>query len=137
MIKLRDFKKEDSNDLGNLLMQLSDIKIGVDVEELESDPNFVGIIAEDDGKIIGFGSISFFQSLIKKKTGVIEDVVVDESCRGKGVGRKITQELIKRAQESGAKLITLTSNPARIPAHKLYESEGFQKRDTGFYVKYL
>jgi ribosomal protein S18 acetylase RimI-like enzyme len=62
-------------------------------------------------------------------------VIVDEKYRGKGLGRKILQELERQSRENNAKLITLTSNPARVPAHRLYESEGFEKRDTGFYQK--
>ncbi|MFN3491174.1 MAG: GNAT family N-acetyltransferase, partial [Anaerolineales bacterium] len=64
---------------------------------------------------------------------IIEDVIVDESARGKGVGEKLMRKAIKMAQERGAKNISLTSNPQRVAANHLYIKLGFQKRETNAY----
>ncbi|MDA3815400.1 MAG: hypothetical protein PF549_03460 [Patescibacteria group bacterium] len=71
MIKLRNFGKKDKASLENLLKQLLSDSIELEVEKLAKDPNFIGIIAEDNGKVVGFGSLSFFNSIVKKRTGVI------------------------------------------------------------------
>jgi ribosomal protein S18 acetylase RimI-like enzyme len=65
--------------------------------------------------------------------GTTEDVVVDESFRGKGIARKLMNELIKKAQELGMKQIDLTSNPARESANKFYLSLNFNLRQTNCY----
>ena len=63
----------------------------------------------------------------------IEDVVVDESRRGLGLGRLITEEAIRLARTQGVATIDLTSRSSRKAAHALYESVGFVVRDTNVY----
>jgi len=68
-----------------------------------------------------------------RKTGIIEDVVVDKNYRGKGIGRKLTEMLIKEAKKRKADCVELTSNPKRAEANAMYESMGFEKRETNCY----
>lgn len=64
----------------------------------------------------------------------IEDVVVDSSCRGQGVGTLLLTEAIQRAKdEFHARTIDLTSRPERTSANRLYQRLGFQLRDTNVY----
>ncbi|MFC1756580.1 GNAT family N-acetyltransferase [Patescibacteria group bacterium] len=81
--------------------------------------------------IVGMGSIYFKETLIRK-TGVIEDVVVDENHRGKGLGKRIVQALIDEAKRRKAYCIDLISESGRIPARAMYEKAGFRKR-YGYY----
>jgi ribosomal protein S18 acetylase RimI-like enzyme len=63
----------------------------------------------------------------------IEDVVVDGSARGKGIGESLTWACIERAREAGASHVSLTSNPNRVQANHLYQKMGFQLRHTNVY----
>ena len=63
----------------------------------------------------------------------IEDVVVDESARGQGIGAALTQEAIRLAQAVGARTVDLTSRPSREAANRLYERLGFERRETNAY----
>ena len=63
----------------------------------------------------------------------IEDVVVSENARGKGVGKLLAAEAIKLAEKYGAKTVDLTSRPSREAANNLYISAGFQQRETNVY----
>ena len=63
----------------------------------------------------------------------IEDVVVDESVRGQGVGEALNRAAIKRAKQEGAESVNLTSNPARRAANLLYQKIGFVRRETNIY----
>ena len=63
----------------------------------------------------------------------IEDVVVDESARGAGVGRALNLAAMERAAAEGARSVDLTSSPAREAANELYLSLGFEQRDTNVY----
>ena len=63
----------------------------------------------------------------------IEDVVVDESARGKGVGSALNVAAIERAQRVGARTVDLTSRPSREAANRLYQRLGFKPRDTNVY----
>jgi len=63
----------------------------------------------------------------------IEDVVVDESARGRGVGEALTREAIRHASERGARTVDLTSRPSRAAANRLYQRVGFVERETRVY----
>jgi ribosomal protein S18 acetylase RimI-like enzyme len=65
--------------------------------------------------------------------GWIEDVVVDSSMRGRGVGELLTREAMRLAFERGAETIDLTSRPSREAARRLYEKMGFVVRDTSVF----
>ncbi len=64
---------------------------------------------------------------------IIEDVVVDETRRGRGIGKALVQYAIELAGEAGAEGISLTSNPRREVANQLYRSMGFELRPTNAY----
>lgn len=69
-------------------------------------------------------------------TGVralIEDVVVDESARGRGVGELLVRTALAEAAARGAKTVDLTSRPSRVAANRLYERVGFVLRESNLY----
>ncbi|MBI3162658.1 MAG: GNAT family N-acetyltransferase [Chloroflexi bacterium] len=64
---------------------------------------------------------------------IIEDVIVDESARGQGIGEALMLHAIEVAKQKGAGNISLTSNPMRGAANRLYTRVGFKKRETNAY----
>jgi ribosomal protein S18 acetylase RimI-like enzyme len=66
----------------------------------------------------------------------VEDVVVDDGARGKGVGKSLMRHALEQAKKLGAKTVDLTSRPSREAANKLYQSLGFETRQTNVY-RYL
>jgi ribosomal protein S18 acetylase RimI-like enzyme len=93
------------------------------------------LVARDpgrDGEIVGTLTLVTFRI----PTGFrawIEDVVVDMAARRKGVGTALTQAAVQRAAELGAKTVDLTSRPSREAANRLYQHQGFLKRETNVY----
>ena len=88
----------------------------------------------EDSKARIIGSLTLV--LFRIPTGLrarIEDVVVDESARGAGVGRALNVAAMERAAAAGARSVDLTSSPAREAANELYLSLGFKQRDTNVY----
>lgn len=91
------------------------------------------VARNDSGQIVGALNLTVY----RVPTGIrsiIEDVIVDLSARGQGVGEALMQRAIEIAREKGAANITLTSNPMRMAANSLYIKLGFQKRETNAYV---
>ena len=86
-----------------------------------------------NGKLVGVGWIFPRRTLLRKQA-VIEDVVVDESQRGKGYGEEITLDLMRWAKENGIEVIELTSGSHRIPANELYKKVGFKLHPTNHYL---
>jgi ribosomal protein S18 acetylase RimI-like enzyme len=90
------------------------------------------LIAEEDGVIVG----SLTLALFRIPTGLrawIEDVVVDGTARGKGVGEALNRFALDEAKRRGATTVDLTSRPSREAANRLYQRLGFVKRDTNVY----
>ncbi len=90
------------------------------------------LIARHDDQIVGSLTLATFPT----PTGLrawIEDVVVDESSRGHGIGTIMIKEAVRLAREAGARSLDLTTRPSRAAAGRLYEREGFLQRDTRVY----
>jgi ribosomal protein S18 acetylase RimI-like enzyme len=86
----------------------------------------------DDGAILGSMTLAWFRI----PTGVrawIEDVVVDEGARGRGVGEALNREALDRARALDARTVDLTSRPSREAANRLYQRLGFEPRETNVY----
>lgn len=104
-----------------------------DLIALIQEPGTTLLLARSaNGHIIGALSLIVY----RVPTGIrsiIEDVVVDISARGKGAGEALMLYAIDLARQKGARNISLTSNPARVAANKLYLKMGFVKRETNAY----
>ncbi len=89
-------------------------------------------MAREDGKLVGSLSLAYFRVPTGMR-GWIEDVVVDESMRGHGIGEALTRSALVKAQELGIRTVDLTSRPSREAANRLYQRVGFQLRTTNLY----
>lgn len=103
-------------------------------EELQKliDSPSVLILAQADGEIVGAAALGVFRT----PSGVhahVEDVIVDESMRGQGIGDELVNHLLQIAREMGLKGVSLTCNPRRVAANALYQKMGFQKWETNVY----
>jgi ribosomal protein S18 acetylase RimI-like enzyme len=90
------------------------------------------LVARLDGVIVGTLTLVVFRI----PTGVrawIEDVVVDDSARGHGVGDQLNRFALDLARQKGAKTVDLTSRPSRAAANRLYQRIGFEPRETNVY----
>lgn len=90
------------------------------------------LAVDDDGTVLGALTLAVFRI----PTGLrawIEDVVVDDAARGRGVGEALNQEALDRARAAGATTVDLTSRPSREAANRLYQRIGFQQRTTNVY----
>lgn len=86
-------------------------------------------VARLDGVIVGMATLVTY-AIPTGVRGHIDDVVVDESTRGRGVARTLLEAMIARSAELGIRTLDLTSRPSRVAAIRLYESVGFVRRDT-------
>ena len=87
---------------------------------------------EGGGRIVGMLTIVLFPIPTGTRAW-IEDVVVDEDARGRGVGALLTQAALDLAVAHGARTVDLTSRPGREAANRLYARLGFEQRQTNVY----
>jgi len=125
-------------DINALLLQLrhdASEKLG-SMDELEAivpNPNVIFVVAQDNQKTIGMGTVYLAQKF-GKKTGFVEDVVVNEQYRGQGLGQKVMETLIGEANKAHASQLYLTSRPDRVAGNKLYQKLGFEQKETNVYL---
>ena len=103
-----------------------------ELEAIVANPESVLFVARADAAVVG----SLTLALYRIPTGVkawIEDVVVDESARGMGVGEALNRAAIDEAARRGAKNVSLTSRPSREAANRLYQRLGFEPYETNLY----
>jgi ribosomal protein S18 acetylase RimI-like enzyme len=119
-----------------LIPQLSSsaaIPTKAELQEIaDNDSLLIARDPQQDGKIVGTLTLVTFRI----PTGIrawIEDVVVDNLERGKGIGEALTVAALKRAAELGAKTVDLTSRPSREAANRLYRRVGFELRESNLY----
>jgi ribosomal protein S18 acetylase RimI-like enzyme len=118
-----------------LLRQLTEARTPPTLEQLrETVANQTLLVArDDDGRILGMLTFVLYRVASGVK-GRIEDVVVDESARGRGIGEALTREGMRRANEAGVLMLELTSMPYRQSANRLYKRLGFVRKPTNVYV---
>jgi ribosomal protein S18 acetylase RimI-like enzyme len=90
------------------------------------------ILELDNKQIAGMLTIGTCELLSGTKVW-IEDVVIDESQRGKGFGEDLMLFAIDYSRTLGSKSVRLTSRPSRIAANKLYQKLGFELYETNVY----
>ena len=89
-------------------------------------------MARIGGQIVGGLTLAMYRIPTGLKAW-IEDVVVDEAARGRGVGEALNVAALEEARRRGAKDVNLTSRPSREVANRLYERLGFHRRDSNLY----
>ncbi|MEW6447133.1 MAG: ribosomal protein S18-alanine N-acetyltransferase [Bacillota bacterium] len=81
------------------------------------------IVALKNGQVVGYGGMW----LILDEAHVT-NIAVHPVFRGRGVGKRILQELIRRAAGRGVKHMTLEVRPSNHVACRLYKEFGFVEK---------
>lgn len=106
-----------------------------ELQELVSSRASTLLVARDsneEGMIVGILCLTVYRVPTGLRS-VIEDVIVDERMRRRGIGEALVRQAIKWARAAGAEGVSLTSNPQREAANHLYQSIGFERRQTNPY----
>lgn len=106
----------------------------VELEQLLADESSRLYVACLEGSIVGMATIGTYLCPTGRKYW-LEDVVVDEAYRGRGVARAFLETIVEGLHLSGTEKLYLTSNPARVAANRLYQSMDFQPKVTNVYCK--
>lgn len=130
----REATPEVQSALARLLPQLNPTLPLPDMERLErmvADPAVTLLLARDGEEIVGTTTVIVYTTPFWIKAR-LDEVVVDASARGKGVGEALVMAALEIGRERGAEVAELQSGrgPAREAAHRLYLRLGFKIRDT-------
>jgi GNAT superfamily N-acetyltransferase len=121
--------------MGALLPQLNPSLAGpsrAQLTALLADPSITLLVASDEGAIVATATVIVYTTPAWVKAR-IEDVVVDENARGRGVGEALVKHCIDVARARGAHLVELQSARRREVANRLYPRMGFELRESNVY----
>ena len=96
-----------------------------------SDTNSITLVSVDNNTITGVASLHIINKLTRT-LGLIEDVAVNENCRGKGIGKKLVQKLIRLASDNKCDKIALNSSEKNST---FYKKIGFEKNDIQMIIR--
>jgi ribosomal protein S18 acetylase RimI-like enzyme len=136
--KASEFTEELHEALQRLVPQLGLHKIPPTREELdllitsEASTLLAARDPDENSPIAGILCLSIYRVPTGLRS-IIEDVIVDQSMRRRGIGEALVERAIELAREAGADGVSLTSNPKREAANQLYQSMGFELRKTNPY----
>lgn len=135
-ITLRDGRKDDLPQVLQLIQELAEFErasqeVEVTLEEMERDsfgekPIFSFFVTEDteQSKIVGLALYFYSYSTWKGKCIYLEDLIVTEAYRGRGLGKQLLERVIQKAQEEDARRVVWQVLDWNTPAIEFYKSIG-------------
>ncbi len=107
-----------------------------ELSKLLKDDNRPVFVADDDGAIKGYAFCILQQHINNNiltdiKTLYIDDLCVDEKCRGKHIGKSLYEYVLSYAKEIGCYNVTLNVWQLNEDAMKFYEACGLSVQKVG------
>jgi len=104
---------------------------------IEAYPDYKIHLALSEGVVAGTWSMLVMDNLAHRglPTAIVENVVVDKSCRDQGIGQAMMEQAMEIARSKGCYKLALTSGQHRPDAHRFYEKIGFTRHGFSFYTE--
>lgn len=96
--------------------------------KLIEDENMISAVAEEENEVVGlcFVSMRVKTCMVYRHTAYMDDLCVDKSYQGMGIGRRLFQYAEARAKEKGAERLDLMVWSFNEKARAFYESLGMK-----------
>ncbi|MBI5044702.1 MAG: GNAT family N-acetyltransferase [Candidatus Levybacteria bacterium] len=135
--ELKTFTKEEADSIrklakmiGHNYKELTDADLW---EIVDSQNTYLFIAREiESNSIVGMALLLVYRIPYVRKA-YLDDLVVDEEHRGRGIGSQLLQKVVDTAREKKAAYLDFSSRPRREEGNNLYEKFGFVKRDANVY----
>jgi GNAT superfamily N-acetyltransferase len=130
MLHVRPAERGDADALARLCTQLGYPAQTADmpsrIDRLGNDASVSSLVAVDDGAVVGLITTHLRYTMNHAAPlAQITLLVVDEMCRGKGIGRELVTAAESWALARGCKRIVVTTALQRSDAHAFYEKLSF------------
>ena len=142
-MQIRNMTLNDYIDVDRLMAQVHQLHVNgrpdlyIDVDHIYSYEQFkemvenedmITILAEEDDKVLGICMITMRAKtcMIKRRTAYMEDLCVDESCRGRGIGKALFLHAKEASVKMGAERLDLMVWDFNEDARKFYEKMGMK-----------
>ena len=94
------------------------------------DPDTVILVAEGDGHVFGYtyATVEGYDYMsLRGPAGVLNDIVVDPSYRGRGIGRMLLEATIDELKARSVPRVVLSTAEQNEAAQHLFERSGFRR----------
>lgn len=144
---IRRASHHDIPAMANLLCELFTIEddFTIDIEKqcrglrlLLDTPSAIVLVAQSDEQVIAMASVQpLISTAMGEYVGLIEDVVVTETYRGRGVGKALIAEVIIASEYQGLKRLALGADHRNLAAIDFYQNQGFTASHMGLMYRQL
>ena len=123
----------------DLLIQLrydaSDETVRERFELMSSSSDHLIAVAELDGDVIGLIHALVRMALEKPVEAFVQSLVIDTPVRRSGAGRRLMEVVETWTKGKGLVSISLSSQISRKEAHRFYESLGYDRTATSYFMR--
>ncbi|MGE5630198.1 MAG: N-acetyltransferase family protein [Caulobacteraceae bacterium] len=139
VVEIRECKLDDLPEVILLMNELKEVASGGDqIEpenvrtiflEMEKFPEiYLNLVAEVSGKVVGFISIIFYRTVFHKGgTALINELIITNSERGKGIGHSLIQRAKEEALARRLDEIEVGTEKTNLAAQRFYRKNGFDE----------
>ena len=104
-------------------------------EKLKNDRNPIYVAVDEDDRVLGYVFCEFREPLFTntmrdRKTLFIDDLCVDETCRGQHIGEELYRYAVEEARRLGCADVTLNVWEGNDGAKRFYEKMGMRPKET-------
>ena len=144
-IRIREAKESDLLTIRQLMLELietmSDIE-GIDIKlianncrNLLSKANSYILVAEIGGVVVGFINFTTRKTILHRGlSGLIDELIVAKSYRGKGIGKQLLSSAIEKSRQLGCCEVEVSTEKTNIKAREFYRQCGFTERGVFFEI---
>lgn len=132
MITVRRAAPEDAEQVRDLMEKAAQAgslpldRFGQIYLDTLADNNQISVIVDVDAAVAAFGTVRFNMLLHRcKPSASIQDFVVNERCRGKGVAARLINAMMLLARDKGCVSMEVDSPRASKWSHRFFEKQGF------------
>ena len=129
-VRLRPMTRDDIAQSVPLLAQLG---YELSAEELArrfaavtANPDHSLVIAELAGRVVGLLHVFVRPAIESPREAVVQAIVVDLAHRRSGIGMALMAQAERWGREHECRMVMLSSNVARAPAHAFYAGLGYR-----------
>lgn len=130
-ISIRSALEKDSTDIARLIVELAENSGETSPITAEYAAQYLGtpgshvLLAEEDRQVVGLLSYSIRANLYHAgDTCLIEELIVQQSARSRGVGGRLIEALFQRLASSNCVEVSVTTMPDNQKAVAFYKSHG-------------
>lgn len=142
-IIIREAKESDLLTIGKLTLELIEamgdteginIKlIAENCRSLLSEANSYILVAEIGGVVVGFVNFTTRKTILHRSlSGLIDELIIAKSYRGKGIGRQLLSSAIEKSRQLGCCEVEVSTEKINIKAKEFYGQCGFMERGVLF-----